>query len=177
MKVQTLSMIERQILVNQFRILAHLDPKSAEDYEANATILARGYTVQYDHVLRQIYEEMPVEDCTYVFDVLDMFDMLLHSYRTLKDKEGLVEEDVRFRGFDGNNETKRWAFAEHLKKEGRWEAVLSGGLDSHSMVTKSLYPQMLKRYEPIKQRILDSHSGNWLLTADQIKEVIGRKAD
>jgi hypothetical protein len=34
---------------------------------------------------------------------------------------------------------------------------------------------MLKRYEPIKQHIVDSLSGKWQLTAEQIKEVVGKE--
>jgi len=40
------------------------------------------------------------------------------------------------------------------------------------MMTMKLYPRMLRNFEPIKQQILDSHSGNWLLTAEQIRKVI-----
>jgi hypothetical protein len=52
---------------------------------------------------------------------------------------------------------------------------MSGGMNSHSMMTMHRYPQMLERYEPIKQEILDSHMGKWQLTAEQIKTVIGKE--
>ena len=66
-------------------------------------------------------------------------------------------------------------FAEYLQKSGRWKETLVGGLNSHSMMTMHRYPEMLKRYEPIKQKIIESLSGNWQLTAEQIKVVIGEK--
>jgi len=172
MPIDTLSLLERQQLVNQFRILEKLDPDNAKDYAARADIIAHGYTIQYDSVFTEVYEEMDVEEGRYVYEVLDLFRVLIRSYEQLVDKQGLTLDDVRFKGFDGNNESRRWAFAEHLKKEGRWEETLTGGLNSHSIMTMTLYPRMLERFAPIRQQILASHSGNWILTADQIREII-----
>jgi uncharacterized protein YfbU (UPF0304 family) len=115
---------------------------------------------------------MNVEECRYVYDVLNLYRILIRSYEALDDKKGLTPEDVRFRGFDGNNESKRWAFTQHLKDQGKWTETLTGGLNSHSETTMSLYPRMLEKFEPIRERIIASHSGKWLLTADQIKEII-----
>ena len=175
--VTTLSKIERYMIANQLRILEKLDSQNAEEYKKDRDIIVHGYTIQYEDVFTEIYDEMSVEECRYVYDVLDLYRVLIRSYDELKDKEGLTPHDVKFRGFDGNNESKRWAFTEHLKKEGRWMETLTGiPLNSHSMSTMSLYPKMLERFEPIRQQILDSHSGNWIITADQIKKVINWKA-
>jgi uncharacterized protein YfbU (UPF0304 family) len=173
--ITSLTPFERLSLMNQLAILKKLDPEGAEDYENQIQILHSGYSVLYGEVFQYVYEEMPLEECEYVFDVLDMHRNLINSFDALNDKQGLTPDDVRFRGFDGNNETKRWAFAEYLQKTGRWKETLVGGLNSHSMTTMYRYPEMLKRYEPIKQKILDSHSGNWQLTAEQIKVIIGQK--
>jgi uncharacterized protein YfbU (UPF0304 family) len=174
--VTTLTPVERLTLANQLQILEKLDSVNAEDYKRQRDIIVHGYTIQYDEVFTEIHDEMSVEECRYVYDVLDLYRVLIRSYQELKDKEGLIAVDVKFKGFDGNNESKRWAFAEHLKKEGRWTETLTGGLNSHSINTMSLYPKMLDRFEPIQQAILDSHSGNWIITADQIKKVINWEA-
>lgn len=173
--VTSLTPFERLSLMNQFAILKQLVPENAEDYENQIQILHNGYSVLYGEVFQYVYEEMPLDECEYVFDVLDMHRDLINSFEALKDKQGITADDVRFRGFDANNETKRWAFAEYLQKTGRWKETLVGGLNSHSMTTMDRYPEMLKRYEPIKQTIIDSLSGNWQLTAEQIKNVIGQK--
>jgi hypothetical protein len=118
---------------------------------------------------------MDIDECRYVFDVLNMHRVLINSFNSLADKEGLAIEDVQFKGFDGNNETKRYRFAEHLKKLGRWQETLGGYLNSHSQATRTRYPAMLARFQPIQEQIASSpssHTGNGLLTADQIKEVI-----
>jgi uncharacterized protein YfbU (UPF0304 family) len=172
--ITTLSKVERLMLANQLRILEKLDSENADAYKKDRDIIVHGYTIEYEDVFTDIYDEMSVEECRYVYDVLDLYRVLISSYDKLKDKQGLTLDDVKFLGFDGNNESKRWAFAEHLKKEGRWTETLTGGLNSHSMSTMSLYPKMLKRFEPIRQQILDSHS-DWTITADQIKKVIDWK--
>ena len=176
-ELTTLSKVERYMIANQLRILEKLDPQNAEDYERDRDIIARGYAIEYEEVFSEIYNEMPVDEGRYVYDVLDLYRVLIRSYESLKDKEGLTIDDVKFQGFDGNNETKRYSFTKHLKEEGRWTETLTNvPLNSHSMSTMSLYPKMLERFEPIQQAILDSHSGNWILTADQIKKVIDWKA-
>jgi uncharacterized protein len=174
--VTTLSPVERLMLANQLRILEKLDTENADEYQKQRDIIVNGYTIEYGEVFTEIYDEMSVEECRYVYDVLDLYRVLIRSYEELKDKEGLTPDDVRFQGFDGNNETKRWAFARHLKEEGRWTETLTGDLNSHSTRTMRLYPKMLERFEPIQQAILNSHPGNWILSADQIKKVIDWKA-
>jgi uncharacterized protein YfbU (UPF0304 family) len=84
----------------------------------------------------------------------------------------LTPEDVRFKGFDGNNESKRLAFAEHLKKEGKWTETLVGGLNSHSMSTVTRYPRMLAKFNSIVKSLNKMASGGWDLTAEQIREII-----
>lgn len=174
-QVTSLTPFQRLALMNQLSILKHLDPENSEHYEDHIEILHGGYTIMYGELFKTVFEEMDVEECRYVFDVLDKFRALINSFNELEDKQGLTADDVSFEGFDGNNETKRLAFAEYLQEAGRWQETLVGGMDSHSIVSMQRYPQMLERYQPIKQEILDGHMGKWLLTAEQIKTVIGKE--
>jgi len=169
--VEALSVAQRGQLVNQFRILEKLDPDNATEYQEKAEILANGYTIQYGEVFSEIDEEMDIAECKYVYDVLNLFRVLIQSYEALEDKQGLTLDDVRFKGFDGNNESKRFAFARHLQKQGRWTETLTGGLNSHSISTKSLYPRMLAKYKPIEEE-LSNRLGDWVLTAAQIQQII-----
>jgi uncharacterized protein YfbU (UPF0304 family) len=172
MEPKTLTPVERLQLVNQFRILEKLDPEHAENYAKSRSIIADGYTIQYDEVFGGVFEEMNIEECDYVYDVLNLYRTLIQGYDALIDKKGLTPENVRFRGFDGNNETKRYAFAEHLRRQGKWRETLTGGLNSHTEMTKSLYPRMLAKFEPIRKQMMASHTGDWQLTAEQIREII-----
>jgi uncharacterized protein len=169
----TLTPFERQTLINQFRILAKLEPESATDYEDRIRILAAGYSIRYGEVF-EVLEEMNLADCRYVYDVLDMYRILKYSFEKLKDKEGLTEEDVKFRGFDGNNESKRYAFISYLRDEKLWAETLQEGgrLNSHSQITMSLYPRMLSVYTPIWES--KDHISNDYLTAAEIKKIVGK---
>ncbi len=169
--VKTLTAAERLQLVNQLRILEILDPDHAVDYAEDREIIAKGYTAQYNDVFTGVYDEMPFDECTYVYDVLDCHRVLIQSFNALPDKQGLTPDDVKFQGFDGNNESKRLALAEHLKKQGKWTETLVGGLNSHSMSTMSRYPRMLANFKPISDKISSTH-GDWQLTADEIRKVI-----
>lgn len=177
MNPETLTASERLQIANQFRILEKLYPEQADHYAEMRDIIANGYTSQYEGVFNETDEEMSIQECKYVYDVLDMYRILISSYNALTDKKGLTPEDVHFQGFDGNNESKHLAFAEHLRKQGRWQETLKGNLNSHSIFTLSLYPRMLAKFEPISKEILASRTGNWLLTAEQIKEVISDSAE
>jgi len=169
--VESLTQVERLQLVNQFRILEKLDPDNADHYAESREIIARGYSILYEKVFHDVYEEMPIEDCKYVYDVLDLHRVLINSFNTLKDKQGLTEDDVKFHGFDGNNESKMLALAEYLQKDGLWTETLVGYLNSHSMTTKT-YKRMLTKFKPIEEQILSSGTGRWILTAEQIREII-----
>jgi len=122
-------------------------------------------------VFQSIFDELDAQECRYVFDVLNMYRMLRNGYDELKDKSGIAEADIRFRGFDGNNETKRYAFAEFLQKTGKWQEVLVGGLNSHTETTIQRYPRMLERFERIKKEHEESMR-MWSLSAEEIKEII-----
>jgi uncharacterized protein YfbU (UPF0304 family) len=173
---ESLSAVERLQLVNQFLILQKLDPDSANIYADDLKIVQHGYAAQYSELFAGIQEEMTNEECEYVHDVLEMHRILLQSYEAVADKQGLILDDIKFRGFDGNNETRRLAYAEHLKNQGRWEEVFTGPLNSHSIITMSLYPKMLERFNPINESILESGSGfdNGNLSAEQIRQVISK---
>jgi uncharacterized protein YfbU (UPF0304 family) len=172
MDVTMLTPVERLQLINQFSILEKLYPEHAEGYAESRRIIAEGYTIQYEDVFKEVWPEMEIEECKYVYDVLDLYRVLIDSYNALTDKKGLTPEDVRFQGFDANNEGKHHGFVMHLRKQGKWTETLTGSLNSHSISTKSLYPRMLAKFKPISDQILASHRGNCQLTAEQIREVI-----
>jgi uncharacterized protein YfbU (UPF0304 family) len=170
--ITTLTPVERLQLANQLEILEKLYPEQAEIYAARRDIVEHGYSIEYGDVFSDIFTEMSFDECEYVYDVLDMHRVLISSFNELKDKDGLTLADVSFKGFDGNNESKRHAFAEHLQKEGKWTETLVGGLNSHSISTVTRYPRMLQKFNPIWQSINKTSVGGGDLTAKQIREII-----
>ncbi len=175
MAPDTLTLYERQTLINQCKMLKKLNAENAEEYDKQIEILRSGYSIQYEEVF-ETSEEMSVEDGRYVYDVLDMYRVLRQSYDNLKDKQGITEDDIKFQGFDGNNETKNYVFAKFLQSQGLWEETLYPGcrLNSHSMMTISLYPRMLATYKKIwdTKHVAADHR----FTADEIKQVVPRFA-
>ncbi len=175
MAPDTLTPYERQTLINQYNILAKLDPDQAKDYENNIRILREGLTIKYDDIF-EVWEEMPLDQCRYVYEVLDMFRFLRFSFDGLKDKQGLTEADISFRGFDGNNESQNHGLANFLKEQGMWQETLREGfpLNSHSITTVSLYPRMLAKFTPIWKK-KDHAMKDSSLTAEEIKTIIGKE--
>ena len=168
----TLTQFERLILANQLRLLEYVDPQNKEGYREQRTIVEHGYTLLYSDVFSGVYpEELPIEECRYIFDVLDMYRDLHHSYKALSDKQGIKTTDVKFKGFDGNNESARWGFTKFLHEQGKWTESLShGAINSHSMVTMSLYPKMLAEYEQVKSK---QGYDFGKMSATDIKQMIG----
>jgi len=180
MKAPTsLDPIQRLQLINQYLILEKIDPREKDTYSNNRRVLEEGYTAFYGELLNTIDEEMPPEECEFVFDVLNMYRDLIGSYERLADKSGIEAVDVQFGGFDGNNESKQLRFLKYLKKIGRYSETLKAERDwnSHSE-TVSEYRRMLHTFSRIqaerKQSMHAMHPDRWVLTADQIKEIIGK---
>lgn len=108
-----LTRAQRWTLSNQYRILEALYPDEAEDLRHTREALESGYELAYPPV--NISEDgVTEEECREVVDILDMHRALHFSYGRLEDKKGIKEGDVRFRGFDGNNETKYLSYARYF---------------------------------------------------------------
>jgi uncharacterized protein YfbU (UPF0304 family) len=119
---------------------------------------------------QEIVEEMSLDDCRYVYDVLDMHTSLRQSFEHLADKEGLALEDVTFHGFDGNNETAHYVFIRFLRDEGqRWTKILKDcELNTHSQTT-GRYVEMLSKW-----RAAGDYQHRHELTVAQIKAIINK---
>jgi uncharacterized protein YfbU (UPF0304 family) len=147
METISLSLAERLILTNQFRILAVLNPPEAESYKDLIEITQRGFTSEYSQLFTEIdREELAAEQCDYVSDVLDMFWNLQDSYDQLQDKAGLNERDVLFPGFDVNNESRFLGYSKFRLKSAFDGFRAAPGINSHF---PTRYREMLARYESI----------------------------
>ncbi len=108
-----LSKAERQLLVNQCEILKRLEPGSERHYDEIIEILYSGYELFYDQAVA-VDDAMPADDSRFVLDVLSMYRVLEAFYRDNPETPALQKYNARYRGFDGNNETKFYAFSEFL---------------------------------------------------------------
>ena len=112
-----LNKIERLIISNQFKILEKLYPEEAEYYSKNRKALENGYKLHYQWIFENIYDEMSEEECQEVIDILNMYRSLTFSYQKLSDKSGIEESDIRFPGFDGNNEISQYSYTNYFTLE------------------------------------------------------------
>jgi uncharacterized protein YfbU (UPF0304 family) len=140
---------DRAILINQYRILKHLDPDSADRYDRLIEILERGYAVLYSEI--EPTEDgtgLSEEECQFALDVLGLYRQI-EAYKdgNPKDKDIGQHPWGRFRGFDGNTEAEYLSFARLLLKYGKFEETArhagdTDHFDSH-MPTLSKYRSMV----------------------------------
>lgn len=165
----TLTKAERLILANQYKLLALLDKNSGEDYERAREAMESGYSAAIEGLLQAIFDELSPPECRLVILAMDMFGALQNSYDALKDNSAVKETDVRFPGFDGNNETKYMTYARYIVEHERRFTYLkpvSRDFNSH-MPMVPRYRQMLTKWEgPLQQ----SHE----MSEDQIRELLER---
>jgi len=102
------------------------------------------------------------QDVSLVVDVLDMWDFIEGAYEKLSknEKDQLEKEaepfgkNVKFIGFDGNNETSHMSIARFLiEKMDRFSRFKGRELNSH-MPSIGIYRRMLAVFEPIRSRLV-----------------------
>ncbi|GGE47737.1 hypothetical protein GCM10011391_28140 [Pullulanibacillus camelliae] len=167
-----LSKVERLLLINQYSILGVLDPDNQNDYELNKEILLQGYKQNYDDLIEWVLDDLPEEISEEVIDILQMYRSLNFSYRGLdkKEKEKVDPEKLKFKGFDGNDETRYMVYARFfMHKLERFEELWGEGKNPdynthHSTLSK--YRRMLDTWKSISDRY-DSN-----LSADKINRIL-----
>ncbi len=163
--MEKLTLTERWILSNQYRILSHLDPGSSQHYNDAVEVIERGYELEYGNFTQQIAKDQEVmtEDrCRFLFDVLETFDRLEWTYQTLDDKTGVDPQRMKFLGFDGNTEGDYMAYADYILRSGRFTTLQRPhGLNSHAPT--------LNRYRRIVAAWKESEDRNELTKEDLIR--------
>jgi uncharacterized protein YfbU (UPF0304 family) len=179
---------ERVILRNQYQILKHLDPASAERCDEIIAILENGYSIFYPEIGTGVEEsELSEDQCQFVLDVLNAYQAI-ENYKDAHPRDKAVCEHLwgRFRGFDGNNESEYLRFARFLLQkqqkfaESARHAGSTDNFDSHTP-TLSKYRNMVTVWKILGQesklskggilQILDagSNSGTSSLSSDSAK--------
>ncbi len=123
-----LSKKDRYIIANQLKILEKLDPEEADFYSKSRKAIEYGFKLHYSWIAEFIDDdEMNEEDSREVLDVLDMYRAMTFSLQRLKKENtnlSIKEEDVRFRGYDGNNETQQFSYVVYFISDlGRFEEL------------------------------------------------------
>jgi uncharacterized protein YfbU (UPF0304 family) len=164
-----LSKTERLILINQYEILRKMDDDEwNKDYYAQTIrALEYGFGGEYWQPFERLNSEsLSQEDCAHAKDILEMFWMMEPAYDRLTPKPAVAESDVRFRGFDGNNESMYCAYVDFLRKNGQFAEILSERATNSHMRTMRRYDAMLARWKELGKPLADT------FTAVEIEEVI-----
>lgn len=115
-----LSMAERAILINQFKILSEI----TQDYDAykdEIRILSSGYESLYEEI-DGISGFLPEDECRFVYDILFLYYKMklskvkdrLDSLPQIDGRTDLRDVEPKFPGFDGNGEPGLYGFASFL---------------------------------------------------------------
>jgi len=109
-----LTLKDRLIIVNQLKILEKLYPDEAKYYSAQRKAIENGYKLHYDDLVAYFLDEMSEDESNEVLSILSMYRALTFSYQRLADKSGIKSDDIRFPGFDGNNEASQYLYTQYF---------------------------------------------------------------
>ena len=144
---KTLSITERQILANQFKILSKLEKDDSQLYSLKIEILEQGYRKHYD----KVYDVSPTEACEEIcketVEILSMFRYIFNAIPFLSDEEieSLDFFKLRFKGFDAQSNA-HYSYAKFLiEKLGKWQEHRDMYLDSNDPETIEEYRKMLNK--------------------------------
>ena len=168
MKKEELTIIERQILMNQEMILAKLYPEEKEFHEERADLFKRGIAWTYNISLE---DEVPYEVYTETFDILNMFLKLEAGKASLSDEEkaDLDLSYIDYKGFDYNLNSTHVRVLDYLATKPLYQEY---DKNSHTESSLFRYRRMLEIY---KQEVREF---SWDLKIDKnflIKMINGMK--
>ena len=157
--LETMTEYERLNLLNQYKILRDLaiargDKDDADRYEELITIVAEGYVGEYGQLTEEFSEEFPKSESELVWNTLSMYRAIQYSYSKI-DNPTISESDIRFDGFDGNEEIRYYCLCKFILFDlKRFEEQTENGrvdFNSHSRRCH-IYRKMLKKWESLGKR-------------------------
>ena len=171
--VVKLSRTERAQFIYLLKILKNQGDQDY-DYDNLIKALQYGFELHYSDVFECLFdEELTSDQCREVLDILEMYRGIIYSYTNLKreGKQGtLTDEDVRFKGFDGNNETKQMSYADYFIKDldrySEIEELSRGYYNSHCQMLPR-YRSMLRKWETYQ-----TLPNRYMMNEQQIKDLI-----
>lgn len=154
---------ERQMLLELLKIkreLSILNHNDEETTNINNEIIAvqNGYTEFYELGDDELSNEKSENWFTFIYDVLAMYSRMINSIANNQGSKHKHDiSDVRFPGFDGNNELEKMTFVKffiiRLKRYGEIEAINNGDYNSHREMTET-YKRMLACFKKMGEPII-----------------------
>ena len=131
-------------------------------YDRQMEVLKSGFALHYDELFGVICgDEVSVNECKEVLDILEMYSSIIRSYNKLDAKE-LDYTMIAFPGFDANNEVKQYLYANFfIYTLDRYQEIQSnlknGDLNSHQSVM-DFYRIMLRKWNMMKEEGVDVYN-------------------
>ena len=173
---ESISLIERQLLINQCRILSALgDEKERELYEKRIEILEKGYTGLYPKVFNNLYEEVPLSVYNEISDIMKMYSRINESIRLLpeSDKELLDLASLEFEGFDQDSGMHYYMMSYLVDRMDEHGDYKGRELKSHKSGSLIKYNRMLSVYFDYEKAKKQQYSAQDLqMFIDQVKAIV-----
>lgn len=141
--------------------------------------LRRGYSSNYyDIEYIASHDELDSKGADFVMNVLDMHSALQHAAE-VHGMDKKIQDQVVFRGFDGNAGDGFLGYTNFLVDNGRYTYVKPldsiPHLNSHSMVNE-MYERMLSSYIPIRKAKARNYGArDQVLTAMEVIEILDKQ--
>lgn len=156
---------ERLFLANQHEILGHLNKDNSDYHFKLAEQLRDGHEWLYSQSFDNFSENLPDDAAELVLNILQIYEMIQDAYDGLSDKSLISEHQIKFPGFDGNNETEFMGFVDALEKDNRFvDVIQTGNRNSHSPKVH-VYERMIAKWQAFGKP--------YNLTTEQLIEILG----
>jgi hypothetical protein len=169
-----MSTTERLILSNQYRILAILCPEEATYFDHARRIVESGYEEHYDELGDINPDPLSREASKEVLDIMTMFSCLKDAYDRLHDKSDIEEREIRFDGFDGNNEGELLSYADFFcnQEDRRFTDLVSKHVPNRHSPRIEMYRRMLEVFESLPERMHRPRE----LSKESVQKVVAARA-
>ena len=105
---------DRVAFVLQLKILEKLYPEEADYYSRQRLAIEGGYSLHYSDLSESFSPELSLDDCREVLDILDMYRAINYSHERLGENSPFNEDQIKFPGFDGNNESRQHSYIRYF---------------------------------------------------------------
>ncbi len=168
-----LTIAERLILANQYKILSELSRLREDDYEAkrnlvNQEIFENGYEGEYQEVFQGYDEVISVDVSNETSAILTMYNRINDAVELLtsEEKSNLHLDKIAFEGFDANNGDHYRYLLFITEKLDKWQKYKNVNLNSHSIFSIKKYRSMLTKIKEFPYEFGKN------LSADQLRQII-----
>lgn len=144
---------ERLSFIYQLRILEALCPDAAPGYAQTRDALEKGFASDYCGALFSLPDELSIEACEEVIDILDMYRAItLAVSRLPADAPAARHRLARFAGFDAVFERQQGAYVRHVIAQGRFAELADTAERSARRPMLPLYRALLERWSLLVHR-------------------------